>query len=176
MKLIAVVGLARSGKDTVADILVKKYGFEHFDFFSNVIRPLMEVQGKKPLKENAARFGNEMRAKFGMGVFGEKMAQKIQGKKLVVVTGARSLEELKELEKVVEHFFILKVSASEEMRFARRSGLDPSEKKAFFGRDKNDLEHKGLEWVLKAADYGVENHGSLMELEEAVERVMERIK
>ncbi len=176
MKLIAVVGLARSGKDTVADMLVKKYGFEHLDFFSNVIRPLMEAQGKKALKENAARFGNEMRAKFGMGVFGEKMTQKIQGKEKVVVTGARSLEELKELEKVAEHFFILKVSAPEEMRFARRSGLDPAEEKAFFGRDKNDLEHKGLEQVLKSADFSIENHGSLMELEKAVESVMERIK
>jgi len=176
MKLIAVVGLARSGKDTVADILVNRYGFEHFDFFASVIRPLMEVQGRKPLKENAVKFGNEMRAKFGMGVFGEKMTQKIKGKKLVVVTGARSLEELKEVEKIAEHFHILKVSAPEEMRFARRSGLDPSEEKAFFERDENDLEHKGLERVLNAADFGIDNHGSLMELEEAVESVMERIK
>jgi len=176
MLVVAVVGLARSGKDTVAEILKAKHGFSHFDFYRDVIVPLLEAQGSEPKKENAVKLGNQMRAKFGMGVFGEKMAQLVAGKEKVVATGARSLEELKHLEMVAEHFFIVKVSAPESERFSRRSELDPGEEEAFFGRDADDLEKKGLEAVLGAADFSIENSGSLEELGKKLEAVMARVE
>lgn len=176
MLIVAVVGLARSGKDTVAELISERHGFMNFDFYRDVIVPLMEKQGISPSKENAATFGNQMRAKFGMGVFGEKMAEIVGGKEKVVVTGARSLEELRHLEKIAEKFYIVKVDAPEKMRFERRSELDPLQEKAFFERDRNDLEKKGFQGVLKAADFSIDNSGSLEELEERVERVMERIE
>lgn len=176
MMIIAVVGLARSGKDTLAYLLSQRFGFERFDFYRDVIVPLMQAQGIEPSKQNAARFGNEMRAKFGMGVFGKKMAEIVKGKERVVVTGARSLEELKHLEEIAQMFYIIKVEAPEQQRFERRSELDSSEKKAFFKRDLDDLQNKGLQGVLKAADFSIDNSGSLQELEERLESLMERIK
>jgi len=176
MLVVAVVGLARSGKDTVAGILAEKYGFEHFDFYRDVIVPLMKEQGLKPTKANAASFGDQMRARFGMGVFGEKMAQKLKGKERVVVTGARSLAELRSLEEVAQSFYIVRVEAPENQRFGRRSGLEPAGKEAFFSRDSDDLRRKGLGEVLRAADFFVENTGSIAELEKKLEGLMERIK
>ena len=176
MLIVAVVGLARSGKDTVAEILARKHGFSHFDFFRDVIVPLMEEQGIEPDKANAVKFGNQMRGKFGMGVFGEKMAGLVYGKGMAVVTGARSLEELGHLEKIAEKFYIVRVEARQEQRFERRSELDPKQEKDFFGRDADDLGKKGLAAVLKAADFSVGNSGSKVELEEKLGRVMERIK
>ncbi len=176
MLLIAVVGLARSGKDTVAGILAEKYGFEHLDFYRDVIVPLMKEQGLKPTKANAASFGDQMRARFGMGVFGEKMAQKLKGKERVVVTGARSLDELKSLEKIAQTFYIVRVEAPEEQRFSRRSEREPVEREVFFSRDSGDLRKKGLGEVLRAADFFVENTGSIAELEKKLESLMERIK
>jgi len=175
MLVVAVVGLARSGKDTVAGVLERDYGFEHFDFFRDVIVPILENLEVKPTKENAVRVGNEMRAKFGMGVFGEKMVQKISGFERVVVTGARSLEELKHLEECTSNFHIVLVEAPKENRFSRRSEIDPLEEEAFFGRDSNDLEKKGLNWVIKAADYKIENSGSLKELSKQVRSLTEKI-
>ncbi len=175
MLIVAVVGLARSGKDTVAGFLEKE-GFFRADFFRNVMVPLMEEQGIKQTKERAYAFGNQMRAKFGMGVFGEKMAQLVRGKEKVVVTGARSLEELKPLEEMASRFFIVRVEACEEKRFARRSGLDPAERADFFRRDRDDIEKKGLNEVLKAADFVVSNDSSLGELEMRVNALMKRFK
>ena len=176
MLIVAVVGLARSGKDTVAELLSQSHGFQHFDFFRDVIVPLMEKQGISASKENAVKFGNQMRAKFGMGVFGEKMAEKARGNEKVAVTGARSLEELKHLEEIAERFYIVKVSSPREQRFSRRSELDPGEEEEFFGRDADDIEKKGLEAVLKAADFSIENSGSMEELGKKLEAVMARIE
>ena len=176
MLVVAVVGLARSGKDTVALEMKDKYGFWHYDFYRDVIVPLMDGQGIKPTKANAVKLGNQLRARFGMGVFGEKMAQLVKGREKAVVTGARSLEELKHLEMIAEHFYIVKVEAPEGQRFSRRSELDPNEEKAFFGRDEDDLAKKGLEQVLRAADFLVDNSGSLAGLESRLEKLMERIK
>ena len=176
MLVIAIVGLARSGKDTVAGILAQKYGFEHFDFYRDVIIPLMKEQGLKPTKTNAARFGDQMRSRFGMGVFGEKMAQKLKGKEKIVVTGARSLEELRSLEEIAQNFYIIRVEALKEQRFNRRSAFESPSEKEFFSRDSDDLRRKGFGEVLRTADYYVENTDSIAELEKRLERIMERIK
>ncbi|MFH1234380.1 MAG: hypothetical protein V1493_02100 [Candidatus Diapherotrites archaeon] len=175
MIVVAVVGLARSGKDTVAGILAKQYGFEHFDFFENVISPLMKATGKRPSKKGAAQFGNEMRAKFGMAVFAERLLLSLKGKEKVVVTGARSLEELRALEKESQRFYIVKVEAPEAMRFQRRSNLDPKKEKDFFERDRDDLEHKGLNEVLRTAQFTIENAGTLTDLEEKAKALAERV-
>ncbi len=175
MLVVAVVGLARSGKDTVAGFFEKE-GFVHFDFFRNVMIPLMEEQGIPATKENAYSFGNQMRAKFGMGVFGEKMAQLLKGHERVVVTGARSLEELKPLEQMASRFFIVRVEALDSKRFERRTELDPVDSKDFFTRDKDDIERKGLSNVLKAADFVIENNSTLLDLESRVKALMKRFK
>ncbi|MEM4598653.1 MAG: hypothetical protein QW400_03095 [Candidatus Diapherotrites archaeon] len=175
MLIIAVVGLARSGKDTFASYLERKYGFKRFDFYSDVIVPLMKEQKIKPTKANAGKFGNSMRQKFGMGVFGAKMAQIIRGNEKVVVTGARSLEELAELEKVSEKFYIVRVEAARELRFSRRSELDPKNENEFFARDNDDLMNKGLDRVLKASELVVKNNSTISDFEKAIDELMKRI-
>lgn len=175
MIVVAIVGLARSGKDTIAKIFEKQHGFEHFDFYENVIAPIMKAQGKKPSKKTAASFGNEMRSKFGMQVFADKMVEQIKGKPKVVVTGARSLAEIQTLEKAASQFFIVKVEAPSEMRFQRRSDLDPKEEKEFFERDENDLENKGFREVLRLPGFTIENTGTIAELEEKVKAIAEKI-
>ena len=176
MIVVAVVGLARSGKDTVAEILAKQHGFEHFDFYENVIAPLMKAQGKKPNKKAAAKFGNEMRAKFGMQIFSERMVELIKGRLKVVVTGARSLAEIQIIEKAATKFFVVKVEAPDAMRFGRRSNLDPKKENAFFERDRDDLENKGFKEVLRLPGFTVENAGSLKELEEKAKALAEKVE
>ncbi|MCX8189970.1 MAG: hypothetical protein N3F05_01945 [Candidatus Diapherotrites archaeon] len=175
MLIIAVVGLARSGKDTFANYLERRYGFKRFDFYSDVIVPMMREQKIKPTKANAAKFGNSMRQKFGMGVFGQKMAQIIRGNDKVVVTGARSLEELSELEKASEKFFIIKIEASKELRFSRRSDLDPKNENDFFARDTDDLINKGLDKVLRASELVIKNNSTIADFEKAIDDIMKRI-
>lgn len=175
MLAIVVVGLARSGKDTVAKYLVERYGFKHLDFFRDVIMPMMKSHGLKITKANATSFGNEMRARYGMGVFGEKIAELMKGYEKVVVTGARSPEELVPIKAAAERFHVLRVEAPKEVRFARRTELDPNSEEEFFSRDKNDIENKGLGKVLGLADFVIVNNSTLDELYKAIDELMERI-
>ena len=55
MQVIALTGLPRSGKDTAAKYLAKKYGFTHFDFYRHVLVPELKTLGLKVSKENATR-------------------------------------------------------------------------------------------------------------------------
>ncbi|MCD6247050.1 MAG: hypothetical protein J7J87_01275 [Candidatus Diapherotrites archaeon] len=175
MLVIVVVGLARSGKDTVAKYLVEKHGFKQLDFFRDVIVPLMKSHGLEITKANAASFGNEMRAKYGMGVFGKKIAELMKGYEKVVVTGARSPEELTPIEALAERFHILRVEAPKELRFSRRTELDPQSREEFFARDKNDIENKGLGKVLELADLVIVNNSTLDELYKAIDELMEKL-
>ncbi|MCD6478641.1 MAG: hypothetical protein J7L44_02015 [Candidatus Diapherotrites archaeon] len=175
MLAIVVVGLARSGKDTFANYLVEKYSFKKFDFFNDVIVPLMKKQGLEITKANASTFGNEMRAKFGMGVFGEKMAELIKNHDKVVITGARSMEELTPIERQASRFYIVRIEAPKETRFARRTELDADTQQEFFARDENDIKNKGLGEVLKAANIVIVNNSTLAEFYKAIDELMEKI-
>lgn len=175
MLAIVVVGLARSGKDTFANYVAEKYSFKKFDFFRDVVVPLMNEQKLKVTKANASKFGNEMRKKFGMGVFGEKMAQLIKNHEKVVITGARSLEELVPIERQASKFYIVRIDASKEKRFSRRSELDPATEEEFFARDNDDIINKGLDKVLKAANFVIANNSTLDEFYKAIDELMQRI-
>jgi len=175
MLVIVVVGLARSGKDTFANYVEAKYSFKKFDFFRDVLVPLMNEQKLKVTKANAAKFGNEMRKRFGMGVFGEKMAQLIRNYDKVVITGVRSLEELVPIEKQASKFYIVRIDASNENRFSRRTELDPQTQEDFFARDKDDILHKGFDKVLKAATISIANNSTLDEFYKAIDELMQRI-
>ena len=54
--IIGLTGSYCSGKDTVADYIVKNNGFTHFSL-SDEIRLLMKEQGIEPTRENLIKFG-----------------------------------------------------------------------------------------------------------------------
>lgn len=175
MIVIAVTGLARSGKDSLAEYLVKKYGFKRFDFFADIVVPLMQEKGIQPTKANAALTGNQMREKHGKGVFGKTMAKKIRGCEKVVITGVRSMEEIPPIKENSSKFLLIGVKAQEEKRFLRRSEKDPAKKTAFFERDETDVKNKGLGKVLSHADTIIENNSTLNDFYKAIDEVMRNL-
>ncbi len=175
MLALVVVGLARSGKDTVAKYLAEKHGFKHLDFFKDVIIPLLKERGLEVNKTNASTLGNEMRAKHGMGVFGEKIAELMSNADRFVITGARSPEELVPIKKKAKRCYVLRIEAPKETRFARRTELDPQTQEEFFARDENDIKNKGLGKLLESADFTIVNNSTLDELYKAIDELMKKI-
>jgi len=164
MKVIVfgITGLARSGKNTAARFLVKKFGFLHFDFYRDVIVELLKKKGLKATKLNASKLGNELRKRYGKGIMGKLLAKKIlkeikkfkRKKIVIVITGIRSKEEIKEFEKILKSKIILiEIYAPEKERF-KRSKLKSF--KEFKEREKLDKE-KGLGEVLKLAKFRIKN-------------------
>jgi dephospho-CoA kinase len=174
MLIIIVTGLARSGKDTVADYLARKHGFEKVTY-SDFLAKEIKKKGLSVSKKKMAELGDKLRKEKGMHYLSELVWKKIQGKKKAVLVGPRSKEEIEYIKQREKNVFLVNVSASLEKRFNRRSPLDPQEKKGFLERDRIDIERKGLGKVIKMKDFEIENNAGLNELFKETDKVLQKI-
>ena len=173
--VIGVTSLARAGKDTFADYIVKKYGYKKFNM-SDVLKEELIKQGKEPTKNNMSLLGDELRKKFGEDIVMKMLFDRIIGEKKVVITGIRSLKEIVFIRTKCDYFFLVAIEANKEIRFSRRKENDPQTKKEFFARDERDIKNKGLGEVIELADYKIINNGTLEEFYKNIDKVMEEIE
>ncbi len=165
MPAIIVIGLARSGKDTAADIIAEEFGFRKF-VFSDFIAEEAKKRGLPATKENLSNIGDELRKKEGMDVFAKRLWEKAKGKEKLVLVGPRSKEEVDYIKANCENVVVVRINASPNKRFERRSKADAQERKAFLQRDEIDIERKGFGKVLEESDFKIENDGSPEDLRE----------
>ncbi|MFH1545422.1 MAG: AAA family ATPase [archaeon] len=177
MNAIIVVGLARSGKDTVAEFIERDYGLKKF-VLSDVLAEELRKRGRKVSKKGMVELGDELRKKHGMDIVARKLYKKIiksKSKKDVLIVGARSIEEVNYFRKRMKKIFIVKIETPLKERFSRRSSLDPSTLKEFRKRDLIDKKNKGMEKVLSKADYIIKNNSGKMELHKKIGFLIENI-
>jgi len=162
-QVLILLGKARSGKDTVADFLVKEFGFKKF-VFSFVLENELKKQGKKVSKQSMSLLGDELRKEFGMGIVASKLMEKISEEEKIVFVGARSVEEVELIKEKFPQAKLILVEALKEKRFERRSEMDSDDLKKFHERDLFDEEKKGMQKVFSLAELKIENNGSLRDL------------
>jgi dCMP deaminase len=95
--IIGITGFYCSGKDTVAEYLLKK-GFTHFSL-SDVIRDELRKEGKEITRDALVAKGNHLRQNFGPGVLAERVSAKMDACKNYVVTSIRNPAEVAVLAK-----------------------------------------------------------------------------
>jgi len=116
--IIGLTGMHGSGKDTVAEHLVMKYGFTHISL-SDFLREEEEKRGLEITRDNHIKMGNELRERSGHGVLGERALEKVKEKDGdYVVSSIRHPAEVKALRKD-GHFFLVEVRAPLKTRFER---------------------------------------------------------
>ncbi len=172
---IILTGLARSGKDTVADYLAQKYGYRKY-VLSDILAELLRGAGKEATKPNMAMLGDELREKEGMEAVGRRLMDKIKERDRVVIVGARSMEEVDFIKRKLNGAILVRVNSLAGERFKRRSYNDPNTAEEFFERDDIDLKNKGFEKVLKNADFILENNSTLWELHKKIDDFIEKFK
>lgn len=177
--VIVVVGLARSGKDAFADRLVEAHGFKKY-VFSDVLRNQLESEGRAVSKQAMAELGRVLRERHGKAVVAERLIDGVTFSSNSVLVGPRNIEEVDyvraHLEGKVKNVMVVKVEASKDLRYGRRSGLDAQQIDLFFKRDEEDIKEKGMDKVLEAADVVVMNEGTLEEFEGKVDEFMRNLK
>lgn len=181
MNVIGLVGLAGSGKTTVAKYIKEKYGYE-FLTLSDIIkeeaqkRGLVSGEAVEEIKVILSKFGDQWRAETEKkDIVAEKLIEKIKEKKLknVVADGARSPAEIELLRKSFDKFKLIYVSTDFETRFKRRLKDDPSAKKEKMQeRDNMDIEKKGLQDVIDMADLILDNNGTIKDLRHQIDVLM----
>jgi len=179
--IIGLTGENCAGKSTVAEYLMKK-GFYYYSL-SDVLREELKARNKPITRENLIEKGNELREKFGPGVLGTKIAQKLHDDKNYVVDSIRNPAEVEELKKL-GRFFLFYVTAPNEIRFertrARRREEDPQTYNAFLEIEKLELENadkakQNLKGTFALAQKKVVNEGDLNELHDKVDQALAEV-
>ena len=176
VKIIALTGLARSGKDSVAKIISKKFNFEHFDFSHEILLPELKKRNLEENKMNFSEVANELRKKNGKEFLAKHMFDLIKksDSENFVLSGLRSPEDVNFLKSKVKDFILIEVRASKHVRFHRRSNMDPVRYHDFFKRDEQDLKEKGLAYVLQMTDAVI--HNNILNLKDLEKETVQVIK
>ncbi len=119
MHILGLSGSFSSGKDTAAEYLINKHGFEHY-CLSDEIRTVLRERGDEISRDNMMRVGNELRAEHGSGVLAERALKKAKTSKLLI-SSIRNLEEVNVLRKKAEEakgkFVLVWMDAPVEKRY-----------------------------------------------------------
>ena len=173
--IIGITGLARAGKDTVADYIADRYNFKVFTM-SDTLKGECMKRNLEITKDNLSHVGDAMRKEFGNDIVAVKTIEKAKNFPKSIITGVRSPEETDLFKRESSHFILLSIAAEDDKRFERRSEKDPKTETEFFARDERDMENKGLGDVLEMSDRDIENNGTFDELHEKVDKFIENIK
>jgi dephospho-CoA kinase len=177
MKIIALVGMAGSGKSEVAR-LFEKSGYARVRFGD-----VTDIEVKKrglPLNEaNERQVREQLRQELGMAAYAKLNLPRIDEalqKSNVIVDGLYSWEEFTLLKDYYgEKLSLVAVSSSPRTRHTRLAvrQIRPLTGKEAAERDRNEIEKINKGGPIALADYTIINESTLEELKEQTQRIIE---
>ncbi len=176
--IVGITGYLASGKDTVADLLIKK-GFNHYSL-SDELRAILKERGVESTRENQQKVGNELREKYGSEYLAERVIKKVLEPS--VITSIRSVGEVELLKS--KGMKLIFVDAPIELRYKRiqnrkREGEEILTFEQFkaqeeFEKGKSSSSQQ-LHLVAKMADHTIINSGTLEKLDSKIDKILEEI-
>jgi len=179
---VGFVGMPGSGKSVAADVARK------LDIpvvvMGDVIREEAARRGLPPTDRNLGNVGNDLRNKEGPDAIAARCLAKIRETEadVVVVEGIRSKSEVDLFRESSNGFQLIEVHVPDEVRLARirsRGRSDDANEsdlaKAVASRDARELGW-GMGEAIRAADLRIYNIGSVEDLEQQIETILQEIK
>jgi len=177
--VIGFVGFPGSGKSE-ATAIAQAEGFFPI-VMGDAVRSYMRQRDIELSEKNVGIIANKLRAEHGMDAIAKKCIPAVRSltSQKVVIDGLRGIAEVNAYRREFKRDFkLIAISASPEVRFERVKGRsrpdDPRSFKRFEEKDERELAW-GLEEALSAAEYSIQNEGTLQELKFAVSCLLERL-
>ncbi|HEX77180.1 MAG TPA: AAA family ATPase [Dehalococcoidia bacterium] len=180
MKVVCIVGLAGSGKTEVAKVF-QEHGFARVRF-GDLTDEEIRKRGLEPSEQSERSVRERLREVHGMAAYAKLNLPKIDraGQKAnVVVDGLYSWEEYTLLKAHYgEDLYVVAVWASPKTRYQRLShrperALTPEEAA---DRDMAEIENTNKGGPIAMADFTITNEGSLEDLRQDTERIIQRLR
>ena len=178
--VVGVVGPIASGKGELVKTLETK-DFARYSL-SERIREELVKQGFEETRENLQDMGDKLRHRYGDDVLVLSTLEKVsKSGKRVVIESIRNPAEIVSLRQYLDAF-ILGINASQEKRFeyilARGRDGDPETWEEFKALDDREIaiqaeSSQQVEKCLKMADRVIQNEGTLEDLRESIEGVLQ---
>lgn len=179
MKLIAIVGMAGSGKSELANL------FEENEFtiirFGEITDEILAKKDLEITEENEKKARENLRKDHGMAVYAKLNLEKIEDalkKSHVVIDGLYSWEEYLFLREKFRHIITLAVYAPPETRHERlvEREVRPLTKEQARKRDIKEIENLNKSGPIAMADYTIYNVSTLFDLKENLGKFIEWMK
>ncbi|MFC1741405.1 AAA family ATPase [Nanoarchaeota archaeon] len=190
--IVGITGPICAGKGRTAEIFRKK-GFAHHSF-SAEIRQVAKERGIEVNRRSLGKLGADLRKESpDFSILGAKVLNHIRkdilkGAHIFVVEGLREFDELylfreHEMENPDFRFVLIGVDSPQELRYRRlrlrkRHG-DPETFEEFAEIDNKEIKGGGGQEVgkcMKLADYIIDNSGTIAELENKVNEIINEIR
>jgi dephospho-CoA kinase len=178
-KIVAIVGMPGSGKTEVVKIF-EQHGWQRI-WFGQLTLDELAARGLPINEANERTVREQLRSQHGMDAYAKlnlpKIRQALQ-RGNVVIDGLYSFEEYLFLKELYKQLFVIAVHASPAIRYRRLvsravRGLTLEE---CFSRDRAQLENLHTGGPIAMADHVIVNEGSLDELRNAVESILQKLE
>lgn len=175
--VLALVGLAGSGKTEAMEYLVEKLKCPKV-YFGDATFDEMRKNGLEINEANERKTREEIRSKYGMGAYAILSLQKVKDfyqENSVLVESLYSWEEYLEMKKEFgDSFKVLAIYASPDTRIKRLSDrpIRPLTKEELISRDYSQIENLHQAGPIARADWTIINEKTKKELYESLDEVL----
>lgn len=176
-KIIALVGLAGSGKSSAVEYLTKK-GFPKI-YFGGVIYKAMEEAGIEPTWDNQQKFREEIRQREGKDFVIKRVIKNVHdlinaGQNKIVLDGLYTWSEYK----ILKHEFpgqvvVIAIVTPKHLRYQRmvKRPERPMQPREVDQRDWSEIENLEKGGPIAIADYFIINDSDLTQLHQKIDAV-----
>jgi dephospho-CoA kinase len=181
MRIVGVSGTNGAGKDTLAQLLVERYGFV-FVSVSDLLRDEARRRGLPVEREVLGMISAQWRREHGMGVLVDRAIERFTAPHTgVVIASIRNPGEADRIHELGGSVIWVDAPARvryERIRARQRAGTDAKTFAAFLEEESAEREHSGdeatlsLDAVKARADIFVENAGDRGSFTDAVDRAV----
>jgi dephospho-CoA kinase len=178
MVVIGITGTAGSGKGTVAQYLVDRYGFEHFSVRDFLIEEIKR-RGMEINRDSMIIVADDLRKNYGSGYLLEQMYKKAEKvNKNCVLESVRAIGEVEALRKK-KNFILWGIDAPIDIRYKRIKKRSNSSDMVSFEKFKDQEERETLSGkkyrgsineCVKMADVVFKNTGSIEDLKRTIDK------
>lgn len=179
-KLIAVVGMAGTGKSVVTEYLKEEKGFNKI-YFGGLIYEKMKEENIEITPESQKEYRENIRKKYGMGAVAYLLLPKITESFKecdTVLDGLYSWDELLILkEHFGENLKLICVVTDKKLRYSRigERADRPFNREEIENRDVTEIENLAKGGPIAYADYFILNNGNKEEMINRIEEILSEV-
>lgn len=180
--IIGLIGEKGSGKGTVSDYLLEKYGAVHYGT-SKILRRTLEDLHVPLTRDNLIKLALVLKEGYGPSVIIDSLIKDMEknGSDIIIADGIRMHGDVEPFRKRFgKDFFLVYVTADLKLRYERTKARQQNEGEGEatleqFLEEEGRLTEVSIHEIGRGADFKLNNNGTAEELKKQTDEMMEEI-